>query len=123
MPATTVRFFALPSSRAAGCWLPGSEDHTIRLWDIRQRNQVATLEGHAAPVHSVAFSPDGSRLASASRDGAIFLWDVITRRKVGSLIGHTARVNQVKFFPDGKTLVSASVDGTIRFWYSDPVRR
>jgi len=84
---------------------------------------LATLEGHTGAVHSVAFSPDGTRLASASRDGAIFLWHVSTRRKFGSLIGHTKRVNQVKFFPNGKSLVSASADGTIRFWYAEPDRR
>ncbi len=90
---------------------------------MAQGGEVATLRGHVGAVHSVAFTPDGARLASASRDGAIFLWDVATRRKVGNLAGHTMRVNDVKFLPDGQTLISASVDRSIRFWRGNPMDR
>ncbi len=66
---------------------------------------------------SVAFSPDGSTLASASQDGTIILWDVKTRRRLGTpLAGHTDAVWGVAFSPDGGTLASASQDGTVILW-------
>jgi WD40 repeat protein/serine/threonine protein kinase len=77
----------------------------------------AFLHGHSDAVRSVAFSPDGTLLASASRDNSILLWDVTTRRtQLPALTGHTGFVNCVTFSPDGKWLASASADNTIRLW-------
>jgi WD40 repeat protein len=55
-------------------------------------------------VTSVAFSPDGKTLASASSDNTIRLWDVASRQTLGApLTGHTDIVESVAFSPDGKT--------------------
>jgi WD40 repeat protein len=54
----------------------GSDDHTIKLWDVATGQEVRTLTGHTWEVWSVAFSPDGKILASGSWDGTILLWDV-----------------------------------------------
>ena len=67
-------------------------------------------------VRSLAFSPDGRWLASASYDWTIFLRDVATGRVKRVLKGHTAWVTSVAFSRDGKTLVSASQDGAIKLW-------
>jgi WD40 repeat protein len=77
----------------------------------------ARLQGHTAEVISVAFSPDGATLASASRDQSVRLWDVKTRQSLGHpLTGHTDWVFSVAFSPDGTTLASASIDATVRLW-------
>ena len=66
-------------------------------------------------VNSVAFSPDGKLLASASAN-IIKLWSVNKKRGINILKGHTSSVNFVAFSPDGKLLASASDDKTIKLW-------
>ena len=72
--------------------------------------------GHRSFIHSLAFSPDGSLLASES-DGAIRLWDMKKRKLVGQkMCGHADSPGKLKVSPDGKWLASGSWDGTARIW-------
>ena len=77
-----------------------------------------TLEGHAGSVSSVAFSPDGQRLASGSADQTVKIWDSATGKELFALKGHAGRVTSVAFSPDGQRLASGSGDKTVKIWDS-----
>ena len=71
---------------------------------------------HKGPVNSAAFSPDGTRVVTASNDNTARLWDAGNGHLLATLAGHTGPVNSALFSPDGKRIVTASADGTARVW-------
>ncbi len=73
----------------------------------------ATLKGHTSVVVSVAFSPDGKTLASASYDGTLKLWDMATGKERATLGEYTGCVGCVAFSPDGKTLASGTIGSPV----------
>jgi WD40 repeat protein len=67
----------------------------------------------------VAFSPDSSRLATASWDRTAKVWDVSNGQELITLSGHQDAVTSVAFSPDGKLLATSSFDGTARVYILD----
>jgi len=94
----------------------GSDDKTVKVWEVGSWREVATLRGHEKWVNSVAFSPDGKFLASGSSDDTVKVWEVGSWREVATLRGHKGFVFSVAFSPDGKFLASGSSDDTVKVW-------
>jgi WD40 repeat protein len=67
-------------------------------------------------VTSAAFSPDGSRIVTASDDNTARIWDAATAKEIAVLRGHGNAVWSAKFSPDGSRIVTASGDKTARIW-------
>jgi WD40 repeat protein len=84
--------------------------------------EVLTLKGHTGEVRSASFSPDGSRLVTASHDMTAKVWDTTTGAEVLTLKGHTGEVRSASFSPDGSRLVTTSW-GTANVWDARPVNR
>ena len=87
----------------------GSGDKIVRLWDADSGEAVATLEGYSGSVTSVAFSPDGKRVASGSRDKTVRLWDAESGEAVATLEGYTDS-HQLTFSPNGSLLEPSNTD-------------
>ncbi|BAY24095.1 serine/threonine protein kinase with WD-40 repeats [Calothrix sp. NIES-2100] len=94
----------------------GSDDNTIKLWNLATKKEIQTLKGHSQWIWTVAFSPDGKTLASGSADKNIKLWNISTGEEILTLKGHKDGISSVAFSPDGKTLASSSLDKTIKLW-------
>ncbi len=77
---------------------------------------LMTMAGHTDGVLSCAYSPDGSRIVSASVDRTLKIWDAKIGKDVATLAGHTATVTCCAYSPDGSRIVSASDDKTLKIW-------
>ncbi|HSR99178.1 MAG TPA: WD40 repeat domain-containing protein, partial [Kofleriaceae bacterium] len=81
-----------------------------QVWDIEHRQRLAALRGHASSVTSVAFSPDGLRLASSSKDGTCRLWDASTGQPL-ALIPSIEAIEWVAFSRDGGRIAVGGAAG------------
>ena len=94
----------------------GSEDATVKVWDLAAGVPVLTMYGHEAGVQIVAVSPDKPIAYSASDDGTIRLWDIDTG-DVRRILRHTTgRILSLALLPDGRRALSAGEDGFIYLW-------
>jgi predicted oxidoreductase (fatty acid repression mutant protein) len=89
-------------------------------WDYVHRlchqSEQLTLKGHTGAVSSASFSPDGSRVVTASGDRTAKIWDAKSGVEVRTLKGHTGAVTSASFSPDGSRLVTTSYDQTAKIW-------
>jgi hypothetical protein len=90
---------------------------------------LLTLSGHTYSVTSVAFRPDGKRLASASRptdeatNGEVKIWDLETGKQLFALSGFEGGIYSVVFSPDGRMLAAAGVDRNVHVWDAENGRQ
>ncbi len=91
----------------------GSEDNTIKVWDLQKKDEQSMFTGHTGSIRALAFSLDGHRLISASDDKSVRIWDIDNRKIIATLREHNAPVKALAISRDGRWLASGSAGGTI----------
>jgi GTPase SAR1 family protein/DNA-directed RNA polymerase subunit RPC12/RpoP len=99
----------------------GSQDKTVRIWDLETGECRRTLKGHTEEIWCVAITPDGKRILSGADrgDNDIRIWDVETGRQIDAWKGHTKRVCSLSVLQTPRRALSASWDETLRLWEID----
>jgi WD40 repeat protein len=103
-----------PNDRLIACG--GSTYGQVKVWDIAERREVASLHAHKSGVTNLEFSRDGRQLATAGADGIIRLYEVDAVHEIQTLRGHTGAAECVAFSPDGRRIASGGSSGTILVW-------
>jgi WD40 repeat protein len=94
----------------------GSDDQTIKVWEVETGQCIHTLQKHQDRVLTVAFHPDSQILASGGDDRIIRLWNISTGECLNTLEGHKSWIWSIAFSPDGTKLASGSEDQTVKLW-------
>ena len=102
--------------RRNGDLISGSEDGTVRLWNVSEERELHQLQDGFGQVTSIALSPDEQQVVFGATDGTLRLWEVDTALPPRPFIGHEDVVLSVDFSSDGQQIVSGSEDNTVRLW-------
>lgn len=118
----SVQFLAVAAGSARGVtWAlhrgaKGSEAGRLWLWDLVKGDAAAEPDRHDGPLTSIAFSPDGARLATGSEDATVRLWQTKSGRPLAALTSHQGPVNVVAFDRGGEVVFSAGADAYLHAW-------
>jgi WD40 repeat protein len=125
VPLSTLRshngpIFSLAISPDGNTFVSGSEDRTIKRWNLKTGKLLHTFFGHLGSVVSVAISSTGNTLVSGSHDKTVRVWDVETGTLISTLTGGEKWVKAVAISPNSHTIASGNEDRIITFWQLKP---
>lgn len=135
---STYQTIQATTESASLCWSPdgrylalGGGDYTpadlhlVWVWDTRTSSFRVKYAGHHDHINAVAWSPDGSRIASASNDQTVQVWDALSGRHLLTYTAHHTLISYLSWSPDSQFIVSATSDllsgivsPTVRVWNS-----
>lgn len=101
-----------------GEWLAfgSSKLGQLLVWEWQSESYILKQQGHFDSLNSVVYSPDGSKIVTASDDGKIKVWDAYSGFSIVTFTEHTSGVTALEFSKKGNVLFSASLDGSVRAW-------
>ncbi len=114
---------------ADGALVAAGDGQDIQIWDVASGEAVQRLQGgwedeaaqqdwlgHQHQISALAFSPDGTYLASGDVAGNMWIWDLEDGEAAWETRGHLGSVADLSFEPDGNFLVSGGSDNMVRIW-------
>lgn len=106
------------SVNQTGEWLAfgSSKLGQLLVYEWQSESYILKQQGHFDSTNSLAYSPDGSRVVTASEDGKIKVWDITSGFCLATFEEHTSSVTAVQFAKRGQVMFSSSLDGTVRAW-------
>ncbi len=119
--AAGLETLAMAFSPDGECLVTGDSKGAVKVWNVRTRAEVCTLDTHDRQIQGIVFSRDGEHLATASADGAGKLWNATRlgkeqspRHIFGARVGVGFRT--LAFSPDGRRLVAGGEKNTVKIW-------
>ena len=109
--ASSIAFTRSGSAIITGGIIPST---AIRVWDLAEKELIASLDGHSSTVSALAVHPDGRRLVSGSMDYSLAIWDLTTQQLVAQRDAHENGIIDLSISADGRFIASGSMDRTIR---------
>jgi WD40 repeat protein len=95
----------------------GTADGKLAAWNFKSETPVAIVQAHVGPVDTLAFSADGTRLASAGDDRSVALWEPVNLKEQGRARAFNTRARALSFFPaDPGCLMLGTHDGLLFMW-------
>ena len=112
-PLTAVKF-----SQDGQKALAGSEDGSIRLWNLPGGNLAGEYTLHQAAISALASNRDGRYVVSAADDSSLLIWDTTTGEVLENLNGQGGKVTALAFSPNSRYVLAGGQDGNLRYWDS-----
>ncbi|MFM6908483.1 MAG: WD40 repeat domain-containing protein, partial [Dolichospermum sp.] len=94
--------------------ISGSNDKTIKIWDLGTGTEKFTVKGYSKYVNAIAVTPDGKTLISGSSDKTIKIWDLVTRKEIATFTGESS-ITCCAVASDGVTIVAGEASGRLHF--------
>ncbi|KAG7195033.1 pre-mRNA-splicing factor prp46 [Scheffersomyces spartinae] len=99
----------------------GSEDKTVRCWDLERTHapegcQIRDYHGHVGGIYTMSLHPELDLLFTGGRDQVIRVWDIRSRTEVMTLLGHSSDITSIESQIGDPQIISSSMDSTIRLW-------
>ncbi len=117
----TGSFSPRPKFNLMDSWLPKPDRDSpglVRVWDVATGQLVSEFQDQKGVVLSLAFSPDGQRIASSSinPDNSFVVWEVKSSKVIQRVQGHQSHIHKLRFSPDGRILAAGETDGIVKLW-------
>jgi centriolar protein POC1 len=101
------------------CVASGSQDRTIKIWDIRSQRLIQHYDAHSGDVTEIGFHPNGRYLLSSSNDSTLKIWDLRQGHILYTLYGHEGASTSAAFSPCGDYFTTGGQDSVVMVWKSN----